>query len=208
MTTAQNTRRILILFAHPSQQRSEVNRPLSRTVRDLPGVTFVDLYHEYPTLEIDVRREQERLRQHDVVLFMFPFYWYSTPAILKEWQDLVLEYGFAYGHHGRELEGKLFLAVVSAGGDASAYSKSGYNHFPVRELMRPLEMTANLCHMRYLPPFFLFAARKAADEGRLKTHIESVTKLIDQLHREPLDLDQLEALPLLNQAFEPEASHD
>lgn len=26
-----------------------------------------------------------------------PFYWYSTPALLKEWQDLVLEHGWAYG---------------------------------------------------------------------------------------------------------------
>ena len=60
-------------------------------------VTLVDLYGEYPDYRIDIDREQQRLRDHDVVVFMFPLYWYSTPSMLKEWQDLVLEHGWAYG---------------------------------------------------------------------------------------------------------------
>ncbi len=90
-------RRILILFAHPSLDRSEANRPLAAAIAPLEGVTLVDLYAEYPTFEINVDREQARLLSHEVICFMHPLYWYSTPAILKEWQDLVLEHGFAYG---------------------------------------------------------------------------------------------------------------
>ena len=37
---------------------------------------------------------------HDVVIFQFPLFWYSTPPILKQWQDIVLEYGWAYGEGG------------------------------------------------------------------------------------------------------------
>src|SRR5262245_49141826 len=100
-------RRILILFAHPVLERSRVNRRLVDAVRDLPGVTVADLYEEYPTLAIDVRREQARAAAHDVLVLQHPFYWYSAPAIVKEWLDLVLEHGWAYGQGGTALHGKL-----------------------------------------------------------------------------------------------------
>lgn len=74
-------KRVLILFAHPSIKRSEVNRFLFETSRNREQVTLVDLYGEYPTYEIDIDKEQQRLRDHDVIVFMFPLYWYSTPAI-------------------------------------------------------------------------------------------------------------------------------
>ena len=91
-------RKILVLFAHPSQKRSEVNKPLFTQCLQHDDVTAIDLYREYPRFHIDIDKEQQRLIEHDVIIFMFPLYWYSTPAILKQWQDLVLEYGFAYGY--------------------------------------------------------------------------------------------------------------
>ena len=81
--------RVLVLFAHPSLHRSEANRPLLRATAALEQVTVVDLYAEYPDFRIDIDREQQRLRDHEIVVFMFPLYWYSTPSILTEWQDLV-----------------------------------------------------------------------------------------------------------------------
>ena len=95
--------KVLVLYAHPSQRRSEVNQPLFKACQAVEGVTAVDLYYEYPTYNINIDREQQRLLDHDVIVFQFPLYWYSTPSILKEWQDLVLEYGFAYGHDGTAL---------------------------------------------------------------------------------------------------------
>ncbi len=164
-------RRVLILFAHPSLDRSEVNCELLRASQGRDGVTVVDLYAEYPTFRIDVDREQQRLRDHDVIVFMFPLYWYSTPAILKEWQDLVLEYGFAYGHEGNALNGKWFVCALTAGGRADAYREEGLNHYTIRELMRPLEQTAVLCGMSFLPPYTLFGARSAMEEGRIGEHV-------------------------------------
>ena len=88
-------KKVLILFAHPSQNRSEINVPLFNASKGFDHVTTVDLYAEYPNFRIDIDKEQQRLRDHDVIVFMFPLYWYSTPSLLKEWQDLVLEYGCA-----------------------------------------------------------------------------------------------------------------
>ena len=181
--------RVLILFAHPSQHRSEVNRPMLEATREAGHCTVVDLYAEYPDYCIDIEREQARLREHDVIAFMFPLYWYSTPAILKEWQDLVLEYGFAYGHDGRELHGKRLLCAVTAGGIEEAYRESGYNHYSIRELLRPIEQTATLCGMTYLPPYALFGARTALEDGRVDEHIERWQRVIDCLRDERIDLD-------------------
>ena len=183
--------RILVLFAHPSQHRSEVNLPLFRACQVMDGITAVDLYHEYPTFEIDIDREQARLVEHDIVIFLFPLYWYSTPAILKEWQDLVLEYGFAYGNGGDALRGKTFFCAVSAGGPDSAYCKEGFNHASLREILQPLEQTAALTGMRYLPPFALFSARTASQDCRVSGHVSDWQALLKGLRDGSLDLPHL-----------------
>ena len=192
-------RRLLVLFAHPSIDRSEANAELVRAARATESVTLVDLYAEYPDHYIDIDREQARLRDHDVVVFMFPLYWYSTPALLKEWQDLVLEYGFAYGTDGTALVGKTFFCALTAGGLETAYHAEGYNHYAIRELLRPLEQTATLCGMRVLAPFALFGARTAVEEGRLAAHVDDFRRLLEAVRDGSLDLDRAETVGRLNE---------
>jgi glutathione-regulated potassium-efflux system ancillary protein KefG len=191
--------KILILFAHPAQERSEVNSPLARAGSALDGVTFVDLYSEYPRFDIDVDREQQRLLDHDVIVFQHPLYWYSTPAILKEWQDLVLEHNFAYGPQGRALNGKVFFCAITAGGPESAYTEHGYNHYTIGQLLRPLEQTATLCHMIYLPPYALFGSRTAADDGRARDHIDDWVATLEALRDDRFDIEAARMLPVLNE---------
>jgi len=189
--------KVLILFAHPSQGRSEVNYPLFEASRHFEGVTVVDLYAEYPNFRIDIDKEQARLIEHDIIVFMFPLYWYSTPSILKEWQDLVFEHGFAYGKDGDQLKGKTFLAAVSTGGSEDAYQTDGYNHFTLRELLHPLEQTAVFTGMKYLPPFALFSARTAVEEDRVQCHIRDWHLVIQALQASCFDhtiCDQTETI--------------
>ncbi|GGA75449.1 potassium transporter KefG [Neiella marina] len=193
-----NKSKILLLFAHPSQRRSEVNRPMFDTASKMDFITAVDLYAEYPSLNIDINREQQRLLDHDLIIFQFPFYWYSTPSILKEWQDLVLEYGFAYGHDGTALQGKRMLCALTAGGSEKAYRADGYNHFTIRELLQPLEQTANMIGMDYLPPFALFGSRTAVEEGRLSAHLECWQAVLHALHNNDYRFEDLAALNVLN----------
>ena len=190
--------KVLVLYAHPSPQRSEVNQHLFKAAKKVKGVTVVDLYHEYPTYHINIDKEQQRLIDHDVIIFQFPLYWYSTPAILKEWQDLVLEYGFAYGHEGTALHGKKFLCSLSAGGKADAYQTDGYNHFTIRELLHPLEQMATLTGMQYLAPFALFGARTAQEDGRVKSHVENWSSLLTKLVANEIDFEQASKPEKLN----------
>lgn len=191
-------KRILLLLAPPSQHRSEVNMPLFEAAKSIQGVTAVDLYGEYPRFDINIEREQQRLIDHDIIIFQFPLYWYSTPAILKEWQDLVLEYGFAYGTDGTVLKNKLFLCAISSGGKEDAYQSQGYNHFTIRELLAPLEQTATLTGMRYLPPLALFGARTAIEDNRMPFYINNWQRLLKALVEERLDLRKAAKLDKLN----------
>lgn len=172
--------RILVLFAHPAYHRSRVQRALADAVRGLDGVTFHDLYETYWDFQLDVAHEQDLLRAHDLVVFQHPFYWYSSPAILKEWQDLVLEHGFAYGEEGTALRGKRLLSVLSAGGPQEAYGREGYNHFTVGELLAPFEQTARLCGMEYLPPLVVHNARALGDT-EIARHAQAYRRRLEEL---------------------------
>jgi glutathione-regulated potassium-efflux system ancillary protein KefG len=189
--------KVLVLFAHPALERSRVNRALVTAARNRPGVTFHDLYEEYPDLQVDVRREQALLLEHDVFVFQHPFYWYSTPSLMKEWQDLVLEHDWAYGHNGHALEGKITFNALSAGGPEHAYRPGGYNHFTIRQLLAPYEATAALCHMRYLAPFVVHASLRMSGAD-VEPHVQDYARLLDALVNDRLDLDRAAAAVRLN----------
>jgi len=90
-------------------------------------------------------------------------FWYSTPPLLKQWEDLVLEHGWAYGRQGRALRGKQLLHVISAGGREEAYQHEGYNRFTVGELLAPLEQTAHLCGMQWTPPYMIHGTHRMTE---------------------------------------------
>ncbi len=162
--------RVLVLFAHPALQKSRVNRRLAAAAAAVPGVTLHDLYEAYPDFHVDVPREQALLLAHDAVVFQHPFYWYSCPALLKEWQDLVLAPGFAYGPGGDRLRGKRFLSAITTGGGAAAYTHGGHNRFTIGELLAPFEQTAHLCGMVWQEPFVVHGATRLEDETELARH--------------------------------------
>jgi len=181
--------RLLVYYAHPGHKYSHANSRMARVAAALDGITFVDLYHDYPRFDIDADVEQQRLVEHDVVLFQFPMFWYSTPSILKEWQDLVLEHGFAYGSGGDRLAGKRMLLAITAAGPTDAYAPGGYQHYPIRDFLRPLEQTARLCAMRFSPPYVLYASLKAPADGRIEAHLEGYRRLLQAIRDDRYDWD-------------------
>lgn len=152
--------RLLLLFAHPAFERSRIHRALLAAARAVPGVTVRDLYELYPDFDVDAKGEQAALLAHDHVLLQFPLYWYATPPLVKQWEDIVLEHGWAYGRTGRQLEGKRIQCVVSAGGPETAYGPEGFNQVPIRTFLQPIEATARLCRMPYLPPWVVHGSHR------------------------------------------------
>lgn len=179
--------RVLVLFAHPAFQKSRINRVLADSARAIDGVTFHDLYEAYPAFDLDVAREQAQLEAHDVVVFQHPFYWYSCPALLKEWLDLVLEYGFAYGPGGTRLHGKSALSALTTGGSEQAYSREGPNRYTIRELLAPFEQTARLCGMGWLPPFVVHDSIRLTDDSLIRRRADEYARMLTELRDgEPL----------------------
>ena len=196
-----NPKKILILFAHPAMQKSKVNKRLVEPISALEGVTFHDLYDSYPDMYIDVEREKDLLLENDIIIFQHPFYWYSSPAMLKEWQDLVLEFGFAYGPGGTALEGKKMMNVISTGASREAYRREGHNTYTIREFLRPFEQTANLCHMKYLPPFVLHDAINMDVNMDLLFYSELLRNMLTQLINNKIDFKELEDFEYFNDYF-------
>ena len=181
--------RLLVYYAHPGHKYSHVNREMAARGQQVDGITSVDLYAEYPRYEIDVEREQDRLLAHDVILFQFPMFWYSTPSLVKEWLDLVLEHGFAYGTGGTKLEGKRLMLAVTAAGPHDAYTHEGYQHYPIRTFLTPLEQTAHLCRMTFTPPYVLYASLRAPGEGLVEPHAEGYRRLLEAVRDDRYDFD-------------------
>lgn len=194
--------RVLVLFAHPRTDRSVANTALVAAARAIDGVELVDLYAEYPDFDIDIDREQRRLLESDSLVLQHPVYWYSSPALLKEWQDLVFEHGFAYGSEGTALAGKVMLQVATCGTAREAYRKRGKYENELRTLFSPFEQTAKFCGMRYLAPFGVFSAEDAVEEKRLDSIVANYSRLLTALRDNTLNLEKAGAAPLLNDILE------
>ena len=152
----------LIMSFHPDLGRSHANRALLDAVKDLPGVSIVDLYGLYPTDEVDTTVEVQRLLSAKRLVLQFPVQWYSTPALLKNWQDRVLTqmYYIAYEAQGSRLEGLPIMIVATAGNTPEAYSETGVNLFPLEQLLQPLRATAHRCQWAWSEPFLVYRANK------------------------------------------------
>lgn len=187
--------RILVLIAHPNLRESRVNRAMTVAISGLPNVTLRLLYDLYPGFTIDVRTEQAECESHDVIVMQHPFYWYSCPALLKEWIDRVLQRGWAYGAGRFALKGKLLMCALSAGALPDAYAHAGKNRFTILELLAPFDQMAHLCHMRFLPPFMFYNARQASDDD-IAAHAARYRALISTM--QSLGADPREAQPALH----------
>ena len=181
--------RLIVYYAHPGHKHSHVNRFMARAAAAVEGITYVDLYADYPRFDIDVDIEQRRLLDHDVVLFQFPLFWYSTPSIIKEWQDLVLEHGFAYGADGDALDGKRMMLAVTAAGPRDAYTPGGFQHFELRTFLTPLEQTARLCKMRFAAPYVLHSSLQAPSAGLVDPHVDGYRRILEAIRDDRYDFD-------------------
>jgi glutathione-regulated potassium-efflux system ancillary protein KefG len=197
---------ILVLFSHPRLEKSRVNAVLLRSISGLEGIKIHDLYEEYPDFAIDVKREKDLLLRHDIVVWHHPFFWYSSPPLLKAWIDTVLEVGWAYGPGGTALTGKVVFNALTSGGPGEAYSHEGRNRFTVREFLAPFEQTARLCHMLYLPPFMVQGTHKLSPDA-IERHGHNYAALLKGLSAEQFRIDALSSLASLNDAVVPAHSY-
>ncbi len=143
--------------------------------------------YESGTQAADVAGEQEKLKAADAVIFQFPMWWFSMPAILKGWVERVLAAGFAYGigQYGggrwgdRYGEGKLMgrrsMLSLTCGGPPWQFGQRGVNG-ALDDLLFPIQHGILFYPgMDVLPPFVVFQSRRqtADDWPQLKAAFEA-----------------------------------
>ncbi len=133
------------------------------------------------TSSSDIRTEQEKVRRAELLIFQFPMWWYSVPAIMKGWIDRVLSYGFAYGG-GASLQGKRALIATTTGGPEHSYQPDIRGSVDL--LLKHLtDGVFGLCGMEALSPFIVYAAARSSDVQR-KAALDEYEKVLLKLIEE------------------------
>lgn len=142
------------------------------------------------TLSADIRGELDKVLWADLVIFHFPLYWASMPAILKGWIDRVFVSGICYGglrfYDRGGLRGKRALATVTLGGRPHMFSAAGVHGDLNVLLSHLLRGTLAYVGMTVLPPFVAYHVPYISESER-RTYLD---RYADHLGR----LDQLKPL--------------
>ena len=190
--------RVLIQFAHPRLEKSKINRRILNFSRFPDEVVFNDLYQLYPDFNVDVEREKALLEKADFIVLHHPMYWYSCPPLLKQWIDMVLELGWAYGPNGNALKGKVLFNSITVGGGEDAYNPLGRNRFTVNQFLAPFDQTAVLCGMKYLPPYAIMGTHRLNDE-LIEKGVAGYYKLINSISNDTFDIQKALNYKFLNE---------
>lgn len=136
---------VLIVTAHPSKKNltngiAEVYKnekeAQGNTVEiialykdtQLPFYTFEDAH----SIEVssDAKHYQDKVSSADEIVFIYPFWWGTMPAILKNWIDTVFTMGYAatYNEKGRPvglLQGRSVRIISTSGAPTFFYCING-----------------------------------------------------------------------------------
>lgn len=167
-----------VLVFHPSLEKAYIHSRMAQAAREA-GAEVRDMYQLYPDFQIDVDEEKRVLSAADRIVLQFPMYWYSSPALLKQWEDYTLQHGWAYGHEGKALAGKELLLAVSAGAKQEDYQHEGRFHHTFEEILTPFEITAEHVNLTYLKPFVL-SGSLGIEPGKLEDALREYQQLLSE----------------------------
>lgn len=178
---------ILVISGHPNLNESVGNATiLDEVASAFPEAEIRRLDGLYPEQHINVKNEQDALLKADVIVWQFPFSWYSLPGIMKRWLDEVFIHGFAHGSTAK-LGGKKLLLSFTTGAPEALYSADGFFGHRIEDYLIQFETTARLCNLELLKPIYTCGISYASrDENKIaeqKTMAkEHASRLIALLH--------------------------
>lgn len=150
--------------------------------------------HSQNTLAPDIQDELDKLLKADLVIFNFPIYWFSMPAIMKGWIDRVLISGVCYG--GKRfydlggLAGKKAMLAITIGGQPHMLVKDGV-HGELNDMLKPiLRGTLAYTGMAVLPTFVAYHVPYISLEAR--------ANLLEQYRQHLRSLDTLQTVTFVS----------
>jgi Putative NADPH-quinone reductase (modulator of drug activity B) len=117
----------------------------------------------------DIAREQQCIKEADVLIFIHPIWWFGMPAVLKGYIDRVFSYGFAYevGASGVKglLSDKKVVILNTTGGTEDSYLKNGFKDAVSKVFKNGIY---EFCSMKVVLHKFFFAVPSITGEAREK----------------------------------------
>ena len=120
--------KVVVISGHPNLNESMANKKIINILSSLNKTHVRCLDDLYPDYNIDIPAEQAALIDADLVIFQFPLYWSTYPALLKKWFDDVFTYNFAFGPQGDKLKDKKVILSITAGATEES-SERGSNAY-------------------------------------------------------------------------------
>lgn len=124
----------------------------------------------------DINKGIEGINWADHLIFQFPLWWFSMPAILKGWLDRMLIKGFAYDagktFENGLLKDKTASLIITTQSPESAYQKDGLHGATIDDFLLPIHHTLHFVGIKTLSPFVTFGAFNL-DEEKQKLIIEN-----------------------------------
>jgi len=125
---------------------------------------FQSQSQELNKVPIYIKEEHAKLKWADLVVFQFPLWWYSVPAIMKGYFDNVFSVGFAYAGNF-ELEDKKYLLSFTTGAPKSAWTEDKKG--TIDELLFHLDNGIfNMLRMVRLKPFIGYGSKRLNEMER------------------------------------------
>lgn len=174
----------------------------------------------------DVLQEQEKMKWADVVIFQFPLWWYSMPAIMKGWVDRVFTAGFGYktrGHSGHGdvpdkfgdgmMSGKRAMILTSVSGKKTWFMERGIDG-SIDDILFPINHGILFyTGFEVVPPMVVYSADRASDDyfqntlDELKYRLDNI-QTMDFIHyRKQISGDYEPSTLLLRPDIEEPGTH-
>lgn len=178
---------ILIILAHPN--KSSLNHSIATYYKEIKerkgnNIEFIDLYNDekqqkfynFETIKTkEMEYFQEKILKADELVFIFPYWWGSIPAILKNWIDCNFSSGFAFEYKNSRPIGLLINKIVTifttTGAPKFYYDITGANR-RLKNMWK--EQIINFCGMK-LDSFNIF--------GNINTENKNIPKILETVKK-------------------------
>lgn len=175
------TRTVILVF-HPDLSQSRANVALMKAAAALPDVELIDMAAAFPDgleMERDGASGAALLLSADRIVLQFPLQWYSTPPLLRAWQNAVLTRMFYvhFSEEGRRMAGIPLMIAATAGNVPEAYGPQRSNGFAMIDLFAPLQAMAHRCGLIWAEPFVLYRAAALSDDELMAAGTEYAATL-------------------------------
>ncbi len=127
------------------------------------------------TYSAEVHAHMRRVAAAEVLIVVFPLWWFGPPAILKGWIDRVWNHGFAYGRSTPLLAGKRMLWLTTVSYTEADFTSLGWDRTVTHVLRTGI---SEYCGITDAAVHFVHDALHA-DESSLSAADEALAKFLD-----------------------------